>query len=40
MFQPKTISLPILTPKTKIKPQESLQKITFHREFVEIEKQG
>ena len=40
MFQPKTISLAILTPKSQINPKESQQKVTFHREFVEIEKQG
>lgn len=40
MYQPKNISLEVLTPKSKIDPRKPLQKVTFRRNYVHLEKQG
>ncbi|MGJ3251387.1 MAG: glucosylglycerol hydrolase [Elainellaceae cyanobacterium] len=40
MFQPKNIYLEVLTPKGKIDPAKPKQRVTFRREYVQLEKQG
>ncbi|MGC9525945.1 MAG: glucosylglycerol hydrolase [Limnospira sp.] len=40
MIQPKNIYLECLTPKGKIDPKTPVQKVTFHREYIQLEKQG
>ena len=40
MFQPKNIYLEILTPKDRIDPQAPVQKVRFHRDYINLTKQG
>lgn len=40
MVQPKNIYLEVFTPKQAIDPTKAVQKVTFRRDYVELEKQG
>lgn len=40
MYQPKNIYLEVFTPKGQLNPQKRVQKATFRRDYVHLEKQG